>query len=261
MNRRHFLCAGLSTIALGGCSAIPVDTLRIDRSHSARYYSSRIQTVIIHYTALDDAQSLKILTQDKVSSHYLITREPNARILQLVDEQHKAWHAGDSTWYGQSLVNSTSIGIEIVNKGRQADDSWQPYTEAQITALTALLKDVVERHGIKPQHIVGHSDVAPYRKQDPGPLFPWEQLARQGLGRWYDTQKAQRYAQEFQTKGLPSASWIQQELLRVGYNAPTSQQLDKRTREVIRAFQLHYRPMRHDGTPDAQTLGILKALT
>src|SRR5690606_9759033 len=118
-------------------------------------------------------------------------------VYQLVDESRRAWHAGASSWYGRSGVNSGSIGVEVVNPGKR-DETWSAYSPRQIATLATLLRDLISRHQVKPQNIVGHSDIAPQRKIDPGPLFPWKKLADEGIGRWYDEAAAQRYERDFQ---------------------------------------------------------------
>lgn len=245
--------------ALAGCASPGVGGLQIDRSIRAVSQSSRVGYVVIHYTAADTPRSIEILSQRNVSSHYLITDETPPRIYQLVDETRKAWHAGVSEWYGRSDLNPASIGIEIVNRGPEGD-RWHPYSDAQIDTLIALLKDIVTRHQVLARNIVGHSDVAPQRKQDPGPAFPWKRLADAGLGRWYDEDKAAGLAAHYLTEGLPPLQEIQQSLRKAGYSAPLTGELDEATRKVIRAFQMHYRPARHDGEPDAETVAILYAL-
>jgi len=252
-------CVGGAAVALAACSAYHPDRLVIDHDVQAKSQDSRVQFVVVHYTSVDDPTSLKVLSQGNVSSHYLVTDQPRPRVYQLVDENRRAWHAGVSQWYGRTYLNSSSIGIEIVNAGRR-DGQWAPYPPAQIRAVAALLKDIIWRHQIKPQDIVGHSDIAPQRKIDPGPLFPWKELAAQGIGRWYDADAAARHTREFQRDGLPSVAWIQRQLMRVGYDCPQNGVLDQATKNVISAFQMHYRPENYDGVPDAQTLGILQAL-
>ncbi|NLC37467.1 MAG: N-acetylmuramoyl-L-alanine amidase [Alcaligenaceae bacterium] len=245
---------------LAGCAAPDGSTaLRIDRSTQAVSQSSRVSFVVLHYTVADTPRSLEILSQRNVSSHYLITDDEPPRIYQLVDESRRAWHAGQSEWYGRSDLNASSIGVEIVNKG-PVDDGWQAYSDSQIEALTTLLRDIVARHQIHDRNVVGHSDVAPQRKQDPGPAFPWKQLADAGLGRWYDEAKAGRIAARYREEGLPPAHVIQEKLRRAGYAAPYSGTLDAGTRRVLRAVQMHFRPARHDGEPDAETLAILDTL-
>lgn len=222
--------------------------------------NSRIRHLVLHYTSADTPTSLRVLSQKNVSSHYLITDETPPRLYRLVDENQRAWHAGVSQWYQYQDLNTSSIGIEIVNAGKQAEGQWTPYTAAQIELLITLAQDIIQRHGITPANIVGHSDIAPQRKIDPGPLFPWEQLATHGIGRWYNAQQALQWQQYYLDNGLPSYLEIQQLLKKAGYAVPEHGQWDRASQNVLAAFQMHYRPSRYDGLPDAQTLGILKAL-
>jgi Negative regulator of beta-lactamase expression len=252
--------AGLLTL-LSACSA-PAPSpggLHIDRSIQAVSHSSRVSFVVLHYTATDTARAIDILSKQNVSSHYLITDESPPRVYQLVDETRRAWHAGVSEWYGRSDLNSASIGIEIVNTGPTGSD-WQAYSDEQIQVLEVLLRDVMTRHQIHTRNVVGHSDIAPQRKQDPGPAFPWKRLATGGLARWYDEAKAATLEAEYRRKPLPPVHVLQQKLKRAGYPVPNSGVLDKETRKVIRAFQMRYRPARFDGEPDAETFAILDSL-
>jgi len=167
---------------LAGCAGGP----RIDSSHTSLGQDSRAQFIVLHYTSADLARSLELLEQDQVSSHYLIGESPPT-IYRLVDEDRRAWHAGESEWRGRTWLNSSSIGIELVNPGYVEGPQgrlWYPYSEQQIDALIELLKDIMARHGLGPEAIVGHSDIAPQRKVDPGPLFPWKRLADAGLLPW-----------------------------------------------------------------------------
>lgn len=255
---RHGLLAAMMLL-LSACSTYQPGTLDIDRSIQAKSQNSRVEYVVLHYTSASNETSLKILSERNVSSHYLVTKEARPHVYQLVDENRRAWHAGVSAWFDRSDMNSGSIGIEIVNQGREGEQ-WDPYDPVQMQVVAALLQDIIRRHQIKPHNIVGHSDIAPQRKIDPGPLFPWKQLADQGIGRWYDEGKARLYEQEFLTMGLPDIAWVQAQLRRLGYTVPDSGELDKASKNVIAAFQMHYRPARHDGMPDAQTLAIMKAL-
>jgi N-acetylmuramoyl-L-alanine amidase len=159
-------------------------------------------------------------------------------------------------------MNSSSIGIEIVNPGFKDTPTgrlWYPYTEAQVQSLIVLLKDISQRYAINPRNIVGHSDIAPLRKLDPGPLFPWKRLAEQGIGIWPNEQAVARQQTRFETQ-LPSISWYQTQLARFGYDTPQTGELDVATRHVLAAFQMHFRPARYDGTPDAQTAAMLQVL-
>ncbi|TCT08494.1 N-acetylmuramoyl-L-alanine amidase [Paralcaligenes ureilyticus] len=253
-----FTVLGLTTL-LAACSSYAPGGLRIDRSIQAKSQDSRVELVVLHYTAADRAQSLKILSEQNVSSHYLITDDAVPHVYQLVGEDRRAWHAGISQWYGRNNLNAASIGIEIVNQGPEGVH-WAAYTPAQISTVITLLRGIIQRHQIKPYNVVGHSDIAPQRKTDPGPAFPWKQLAQAGIGRWYDEAQAGLYKRQFEREGLPDVCWFQKELERLGYQTSTSGVLDLATKNVIAAFQMHYRPSRYDGMPDAETAAILKAL-
>ena len=248
-----------SLLVLAGCASAP----RYDTSHPSANYDSRIQFVIVHYTSTSLERSLQLLTHGEVSSHYLISDDKNATVYKLMDENQRAWHAGESQWQGRTWLNSSSIGIEIVNPGFKDTPTgrlWYPYSEAQIQGLIALLKDISKRNGISPRHIIGHSDIAPLRKLDPGPLFPWKRLADAGLGLWPNEQAVARQQALFNSGELPSISWFQGQLAHLGYDTPQTGELDVATRHVLAAFQMHYRPSRFDGTPDAQTAALLLVL-
>jgi len=248
----------LSLIVLAGCVSGP----RFDTSHPSANHDSRVQFVVLHYTNASLERSLQLLTHGEVSSHYLIGDDKGATIYKLMDENLRAWHAGESEWNGRTWLNSSSIGIEIVNPGFKDTPTgrvWYPYTEDQVQSLIVLLKDISKRHGIRPGDIIGHSDIAPMRKLDPGPLFPWKRLAAEGLGIWPNEQSVARQQMQF-AEQLPSISWFQAQLARLGYASPQTGELDVATRNVIAAFQLHFRPARFDGTPDAQTAALLLVL-
>lgn len=242
---------------LAGCA----QGLRIDRSHPSVNQDSRIQFVVLHYTNASLERSLSLLTHGEVSSHYLIGDSP-ATVYQLVDENRRAWHAGDSQWDGRTWLNSSSIGIEIVNPGFTETPNgrvWYPYTEEQIQALIVLLKDIVKRNNIEPRNIIGHSDIAPLRKLDPGPLFPWKRLADVGLGVWPQPQAVAQQQARFDVNP-PSITWYQQQLARFGYAIEQTGVYDVSTKHVLAAFQMRFRPQRFDGVPDAQTAAMLQVL-
>lgn len=254
-----FLALVASLFVLAGCASGP----RYDTSHPSANYDSRIQFVVVHYTSASLERSLQLLTHGDVSSHYLIGDDKNATIYKLMDENQRAWHAGESQWQGRTWLNSSSIGIEIVNPGYKDTPTgrlWYPYSEAQIQSLITLLKEISKRNGISPRHIIGHSDIAPLRKLDPGPLFPWKRLADEGLGLWPNEQAVARQQAVFNSSPLPEPGWFQAQLARLGYDTPQTGELDVATRHVLAAFQMHYRPARFDGTPDAQTAALLLAL-
>lgn len=249
----------LSLLVLAGCASGP----RIDTSHPSVNHDSRIQFVVLHYTSASRDDSLALLTHGEVSSHYLIGDDNRPTIYKLVDENLRAWHAGEGEWQGRTWLNSSSIGIEIVNPGFRDTPTgrlWYPYTEGQVEALIVLLKDISKRYNINPRHIIGHSDIAPMRKLDPGPLFPWKRLADEGLGIWPNAEAVARQQASFEGQ-LPGIGWFQKELARLGYATPQTGELDIATRHVLAAFQMHYRPSRYDGTPDAESAAILHVLS
>ena len=236
---------------------------RLDNTYSALSQSSRVRFIVIHYTVSDLARSLKTLTQDQVSSHYLLTDSEPPFFYTLVDEGRQASHAGISFWRGYTYLNGSSIGIEIVNPGfSESQDGrlWHPYPQAQIDQLIALLKQIVARHGIKPENILGHSDIAPQRKTDPGPLFPWRQLAAAGLIKWPDAIQVASSRARFEQQ-LPELAWFQQKLALHGFAVPQNGELDEATRNVLIAFQMKYRQSNFDGTPDPETAALLDVLT
>ena len=260
--RRHLLLLG--ALLLGGCAAGPA----IDTTYTAVNQDSRVQYLVIHFTNENWESSLATLSAGKapVSVHYLVRDDPPV-IYRLVDESRRAWHAGVSSWQGQTQLNAASIGIEIVNLGEKGSPPGTPvgeltfadYPKAQIDAVIALVKDIVKRHDIRPDRVVGHSDIAPQRKIDPGPKFPWKRLADEGLIPWPDAATVAQRRAVFE-QSLPDIEWFQDNLARVGYAVPRNGELDQATVNVIAVFQMKYRPARYDGMPDAETAAILDAL-
>ncbi|MGH8618431.1 MAG: N-acetylmuramoyl-L-alanine amidase [Burkholderiales bacterium] len=187
-------CATVAALALGlaACTPLPPRTgLAVEQRPSPNYNERRPNYVILHYTSNETVDpALRTLTSrfSGVSVHYLIGRD--GKIYYLVDETQRAWHAGESYWGGNRDLNSASIGIELDNSGDE------PYADAQIAQLLALLADLKARHGIPDANFLGHSDVAPRRKVDPGRHFPWRPLAAQGFGLWCDPPHAQAPAGE-----------------------------------------------------------------
>lgn len=233
----------------------------------------RQRYLIVHYTAMDQDSSVRALTKNNVSSHYLVGDENDKKIYLLVDENKRAYHAGNSGWRGDSNLNDASLGIEIVNKGYTTDATgnrvFYPYPEYQFRKVAQLMKDIVKRYNIKPKNILGHSDIAPTRKQDPGPLFPWKRLYTEyGIGMWYDTPvrdaqlqqilASQNWEQEYNT--MVFITKVQLDLQKFGYAIPTSGVWDDTTKKTIQAFQYHFRPEKADGVLDPETYAVLKAL-
>ncbi len=193
----------------------------------------------------------------KVSAHYMI--EENGDICQLVDEDKRAWHAGVSSWRGQSNINSCSIGIEIVNGGH--DYGLPEFPDAQIEAASVLSQQIMVRHKICAQNVLGHSDIAPARKQDPGERFPWEKLAARGIGLWpQNIEPDRRVLFEAGDRGR-GVSAAQSGLAHIGYGVSVTGVLDDDTRLVIAALQRRYRADQIDGLIDMQTLHIIRWLS
>ncbi len=233
----------------------------------------RQRYVILHYTALNDEKSISTLTQQSVSAHYIVNSSPDKEIYQVVDENKRAYHAGISFWRKDQQLNDTSIGIEIVNQGYTTDSLnnrvFYPYPEAQFQKVAALVKDIVTRYNIPPTNILGHSDIAATRKQDPGPLFPWKKLYDEyQIGMWYDETAKQTFQNQIVTTNDIALNYnnpelvskIQQQLVQFGYALTVTGIWDKPTKQTIEAFQFHFRPSNYNGIMDAETWAILQAL-
>jgi N-acetylmuramoyl-L-alanine amidase len=183
----------------------------------------------------------------RVSAHYTV--DEDGTIYAHVPEPVRAHHAGISFWAGATDINSRSIGIEIVNPGHEF--GYRSFPDAQIAAVIALSQDIFSRHTIPPERVIGHSDVAPARKQDPGELFPWSTLARAGVGLWPGAGKAPLPEQ-------PLRGGFEAGLRRFGYGLRPDTEVS--LEQVVTAFQRHFRPDRIDGLPDEECERILSAL-
>jgi N-acetylmuramoyl-L-alanine amidase len=252
----RLLCS-LALCLLTACAAGP----RLDYTYTSQNWDSRAQYLVIHFTSENFESALKTLTTGPVSSHYLVRDDPPT-IYRLVDENRRAWHAGVSSWKGQTQLNAASIGIEIVNaglKGPPGAETWAPFPKAQMDAVMVLVRDIVARHDIRPDRVVGHSDIAPQRRSDPGPMFPWKLLADEGLIPWPDAAAVAARRPRFEQE-LPGIDWFQGRLAQHGFAVPMNGELDEATVRVISVFQMKYRPARFDGMPDAETAAILDVL-
>jgi len=200
-----------------------------------------IDMLVIHYTGMSTAEAALTRLCDpaaQVGAHYVI--DEDGAVHALIDEAMRAWHAGESFWRGETDVNGRSIGIELVNPGHEF--GYRPFPEAQMAALITLCRAILGRHPIPPANVVGHSDVAPRRKIDPGELFDWPRLAAAGIGRWP--------AREAAGQGNDDGAGL---LAAIGYETVD---LEK----TVAAFQRHFRPARIDGTLDGETFGRLRRL-
>lgn len=262
-SRRALRALGTTLLAalLAACASGPV----IDDSHRSGSQGPRVDLLVIHYTVLDFPTSLRVLTQQEVSSHYLVRDDPPT-IYRLVDENQRSNHAGVSAWGRRVLLNPSSIGIEIVNPGYTDTPQgrvYAPFPQAQVDAVIALVKDIVARHQIRPDRIIGHADIAPGRKQDPGPAFPWMQLAQTGIIPWPDAAQVTIKKAVYESGKVtpPDLAWVQARLSQIGYNVPRHGELDALTRETIATFQMKYRPANYSGELDAETLALLDVAT
>ncbi len=214
--------------------------------------------IVLHYTGMQTGAEALARLRDpeaRVSAHYLV--EEDGRIFTLVSEERRAWHAGAGFWKGERDINAVSIGVEVVNPGREW--GYRAFPDRQIEAVIALLSDIRGRWDVANGRILGHSDTAPARKEDPGELFPWKRLADAGHGLWAEPTVAPGQALTIGDEG-PGVFVLQAGLARLGYENPPSGQYDEATATNIRAFQRHWRPGAVDGIADGETRARLMAV-
>ncbi len=281
-----------TTLSLSSCETTSVKQIQ------SKSYNDRIRFLVLHYTTIDYQESVEVLTKENsVSAHYLIPQsndptyhQDKVQTVQLVSEAKRAWHAGRSYWQGHSNLNDQSIGIELVyqapcplkeetpvaevaNANQFLDSQrlniqstsrricyYPDFDPQQIQSLIKLIKEILARNPeITPERIVGHADITPDRRVDPGPRFPWYQLYQEGIGAWYDQETVTRYWQKFQS--LPVNIGLMQAALRAyGYGVIETGVLDAPTINALTVFQMHFRPWEVDGKPSAETLATLFAL-
>jgi N-acetylmuramoyl-L-alanine amidase len=226
-------------------------------NHDAR--TTPIDILLLHYTGMRSGEAACARLTDaasKVSSHYLVYED--GRIDQLVPDARRAWHAGVASWKGENEINSRSIGIEIVNPGLEF--GYRDFPDAQIAAVIALCRDIIARHDIPVARVLGHSDVAPDRKQDPGERFPWDRLAAAGVGLWVVPAPISEGGALAPTQRGEDITMLQTMLAKFGYAAQLTGVYDEATRDIVTAFQRHFRPARVDGIADRSTLETLRRL-
>lgn len=215
--------------------------------------------LVLHYTGMESNEdALKRLCDPAslVSAHYFVSEE--GKVLALVDEARRAWHAGFSHWRGVDSINDNSIGIELANPGHEF--GYREFPESQMSSLEALAADIVSRRGIQPANLVGHSDIAPGRKQDPGELFDWARLAGIGAGVWLGaTHDLPAEYSEVESDDLDWAA-LQCQFAALGYGLSETGKADGSTRDVITAFQRHWRPQGVTGQADPHCIEVLRAL-
>ena len=224
-----------------------------------------IDTLILHYTGMRSGAEAIARLRDPdagVSSHYVV--EEDGRVFRLVEEHRRAAHAGVSVWQGRENLNDSSIGIEIVNPGHEW--GYRVFPAAQLAAVRRLCLDIIGRHPIPAARVLGHSDVAPDRKQDPGELFPWAALARDGIGIWPHEVAdpgqgiGQGIAQDDAVRDASGLLPVRRQLRAIGYGAEDEGEMDDRLATILRAFQRHWRPEAVNGCADSGTRARLHAL-
>ncbi|AZP41605.1 N-acetylmuramoyl-L-alanine amidase [Rahnella aquatilis] len=265
---------GLFTVALlmlAGCqhaSQQGADApFRLETARQAQGADQRIRFLVIHYTAEDFNNALNTLTDEHVSAHYLIPAQPPLEAgkpvaWQLVPENMRAWHAGASSWRGRTNLNDTSVGIELENKGYSnylLGKKFYPFPPAQIDLLANLSQEIVARYQIEPRNVVAHSDIAPQRKDDPGPLFPWQEMAERGIGAWPDAARVNQYLAGRNPQQPVDQAQLLVLLKAYGYSVEDNM-TPRQQRRVIAAFQMHFRQSDYRGHADAETEAIVRAL-
>ena len=218
-----------------------------------------VDILLLHYTGMENgekAQKWLCVPESQVSCHYLVYED--GRIVQMVAEDMRAWHAGAGTWQGRDDVNSRSIGIEIVNPGHEF--GYPDFPEIQIGAVAELCSDIVARRGIAARNVLAHSDIAPERKRDPGEKFPWQRLHEADVGHWVEPAPVSGGRFLTHGDGGPPVKALQEMLSLYGYGIDCSGEFDHRTGLVVAAFQRHFRPEKVDGVADFSTVETLYRL-
>lgn len=211
----------------------------------------KIQFIIIHYTGMQsEIESLQKLSnaKSKVSCHYFIGRK--GKIIKLVPDKNIAWHAGKSRWKSFRDLNENSIGIELANKGHE--HGYQNFSPLQIKNLIKLCKKLKRQYSIKSENFLGHSDIAPLRKLDPGEKFPWKKLSKFKIGIWYSSLNKKLDVRR--KKNLEALFF--QNLYKIGYRYFNTRKRSKTDKKIIICFQQHYMPMQISGKIDKKTLEI-----
>ena len=245
-------------------SAFPAEScliaeVRPSPNHGERQNGVRPDMILLHYTGMYDPSAAldRLCTAgSEVSAHYLVLED--GHVVQMVPEARRAWHAGVSSWAGETDINSRSIGIEIANPGH--DYGYPEFPKRQIAALTALCRGIQTRNTIRPERVLAHSDVAPSRKNDPGEKFPWRTLWDSGVGHWVAPASITEGKKLALSDRGEAVSALQESLSQYGYGIALNGSYDSSTHDVVKAFQRHFRPERVDGIADESTLATLRDL-
>lgn len=237
----------------------PHAEVRVSPNFGPRRETTRPDMIVLHYTGMKTGAGAEAWLCDpasEVSSHYLVHED--GHIVQMVRESDRAWHAGKSSWFGRTDINSCSIGIEIVNPGHSL--GYRSFPKRQIDAVIGLCKGIVRRHSIPAQRVLAHSDVAPGRKIDPGEKFPWKALFEAGVGHLVEAAPVRRGAALKVSDTGAEVEALQSMLALYGYGVEISGAFDRQTEIVVDAFQRHFRPRKVDGLADGSTIRTLERL-
>ncbi|CCV07806.1 conserved hypothetical protein [Mesorhizobium metallidurans STM 2683] len=237
----------------------PSAEVRVSPNFGPRRETTRPDMIVLHYTGMKTGAGAEALLCDpasEVSSHYLVYED--GQIVQMVRESDRAWHAGKSSWFGRTDINSCSIGIEIVNPGHSL--GYRSFPKRQIDSMIRLCKGIVQRHSIPAQRVLAHSDVAPGRKIDPGEKFPWKALFEAGVGHLVEAAPVRRGAVLRTGDAGAGVEALQSMLALYGYGVEISGAFDRQTEIVVDAFQRHFRQRKVDGLADGSTIRTLERL-
>ncbi len=242
-------------------------SLKISLNYSPNFNSikrkkNQVKFLIIHYTGMrSEKGAIKRLTkiQSQVSAHYLILR--NGKIMNLVPDSYIAWHAGVSKWNKFNLLNKYSLGIEITNPGHQY--GYKEFTSKQINSFIKLSKFLIKKYKINKKNVLGHSDVAPYRKKDPGEKFPWKILSKKKIGIWHNLKNKDLFFNRLKITSSVEKKLFLNRLKKFGYPLKTTNQKNDKqyNKLLVKAFQRRYRPELINGIIDKECLIIVSKLT
>jgi N-acetylmuramoyl-L-alanine amidase len=237
----------------------PSAEVRVSPNFGPRREITKPDMIVLHYTGMPTGAGAEAWLCDpasEVSSHYMVHED--GRIIQMVRESDRAWHAGESSWFGRTDINSCSVGIEIVNPGHLL--GYRNFPKRQIDAVIGLCKGIVQRHSIPAQRVLAHSDVAPGRKIDPGEKFPWKALFEAGVGHLVEAAPVRRGAVLKAGDADAEVEALQSMLALYGYGVEISGTFDRQTEIVVEAFQRHFRQRKVDGVADGSTIRTLERL-
>lgn len=237
----------------------PNAEVRVSPNFGPRRDTPRPDMIVLHYTGMGTGAGAEAWLCDpasEVSSHYLVHED--GRVVQMVRESDRAWHAGKSSWFGRTDINSCSVGIEIVNPGHSL--GYPGFPKRQINAVIGLCSGITRRHSVPAHRVLAHSDVAPGRKIDPGEKFPWRALFEAGVGHIVPAAPIRRSAFLNAGDAGTDVEALQSMLTLYGYGVEITGGFDRQTEIVVEAFQRHFRPRRVDGMADSSTIRTLQRL-